>query len=67
MNNYQNCGKVRAKIDAVLHENAKIMQNLGASSTAKERELAKSKEKDNLRAVRALDPEFIDRLIQSAD
>ena len=55
--------KVRAEIDEVLHECAKIFQNLGVSSTKKERTEAKAEERRLLKSVRSLDPKFIDLLL----
>jgi len=54
-------------IDKVLEENAKLFQNLGTDSTKAEVKAAKVQERKNLRAVRAEDPELIDRLLTDLD
>lgn len=54
-------------IDKVLEENAKLFQNLGIDSTKAEVKAAKVQERKNLRAVRAEDPELIDRLLTDLD
>lgn len=59
---YQN-EEVKASIDAVLHANARMRQNLGNTSTKEELERAKELERRNLLSVRELDPVKIDRLL----
>jgi hypothetical protein len=54
-------------IDKVLHENAKLFQNLGTDSTKSEVQAAKVLERKNLRAVIQEDPEFIKRLLAESD
>jgi len=58
---------IREEIDKVLHENVKMFQNLGVSSTKSERSAAKVQERKNLRAVKDLDPEFIGALLDHSD
>lgn len=55
--------EVRASIDAILHANARMRQNLGNTSTKEELERAKELERKNLLSVRELDPVKIDRLL----
>lgn len=55
--------KIRKEIDRVLHENAIIFQNLGVDSTKAEIEAARIQERKNLRDVKALDEDFIGRLL----
>ena len=54
-------------IDKVLEDNAKLFQNLGIDSTKAEVQAAKVQERKNLRAVRAEDPELVDRLLYASD
>jgi hypothetical protein len=55
--------KAKDGIDAILHANARVRQNLGNNSTREELQRAKEVERINLLSVRELDPEKIDRLI----
>ena len=64
MSEYHENKEVRDAIDAVLHKNVQIYQNLGVSSTKTEKYAAGVEERNGLRAVRHLDPEFIDFLIK---
>jgi len=52
-------------IDCVLHQNAKLFQNLGIDSSRSEYEKAKV-ERQKLRRIRDIDPEKIDRLIKDS-
>ena len=54
-------------IDQVLETNAQLFQQLGTDSTKAEVKAAKVQERKNLRAVRAEDPELIDRLLTDLD
>ena len=54
-------------IDEVLEENAKLFQQLGIDSTKAEVQAAKIKERKNLRAVRAENPELVGRLLNDGD
>jgi len=54
-------------IDEVLETNAQLFQQLGTDSTKAEIAAAKVQERKNLRAVRAVDPEIIDRLLYASD
>ena len=54
-------------IDQVLEANAQLFQQLGTDSTKAEVKAAKVQERKNLRAVRAEDPELIDRLLTDLD
>ena len=56
---YRTCGKVRRDIDRVLHQNAILFQNNVPN--------AKEIEKENLRAIKHLDPEFIGFLLEASD
>ena len=60
---YYQSEDVREAIDAVLHANARMRQNLGNTSTKEEFERAKELERKNLLSVRELDPVKIDRLL----
>ena len=60
---YYQSEEVKAAIDAVLHANARMRQNLGNTSTREELERAKELERKNLLSVRELDPIKIDRLL----
>lgn len=53
-------------IDCVLEQNAKLFQNLGTDSTAKDYEKAKVQERNKLRKIIDLDPEKIGRLIKDS-
>ena len=53
-------------IDCVLHQNAKLFQNLGQDSSKTEYEKAKVAERNKLRRIRDIDPEKIDRLIKDS-
>ncbi len=64
MGEYYTNKEVKAKIDAVLHANAMLYQNLGKSSTKAEREAAGVAERKSLREVRDLDKSFIDLLLK---
>ena len=57
----------KEKIDEVLKHNARLFQNLGTDSTAAERNAAKKQEILNLKAIKALDPEKINRLLVDTD
>jgi hypothetical protein len=57
----------KEKIDEVLKHNAELFQNLGTDSTAAERNAAKRQEILNLKAIKALDPEKINRLLVDTD
>lgn len=61
---YYGCDAIKKEIDAVLHQNAIDRQNLGVSSTKKQKEEVALAERKRLRAVRHLDPDKIDRLIK---
>lgn len=63
---YQNI-TVRKIIDEVLQKNASMFANLGNTSTKKEKELAKLKERQSLLNVRHLDPQTIDSLVLNGD
>ena len=58
---------VRKAIDEVLKKNASMFANLGNTSTKKEKELAKLKERESLLNVRHLDPQTIDSLVLNGD
>ncbi len=58
---------VRKAIDEVLQKNASMFANLGNTSTKKEKELAKLKERESLLNVRHLDPQTIDSLVLNGD
>ena len=58
---------VRKAIDEVLKKNASMFANLGNTSTKKEKELAKLKERKSLLNVRHLDPQTIDSLVLNGD
>ena len=60
---YYQSEEVREAIDAVLHANARMRQNLGNTSTKEELSRAKETERKNLLSVRELDPIKIDRLL----
>jgi len=64
MGEYYTNKEVKAKIDAVLHANAMLFQNLGKSSTKAEREAASIQERKNLREVRNLSKTFVDSLLK---
>jgi len=53
-------------IDCVLHQNARLFQNLGKDSSRSEYEKAKIAERQKLRRIRDIDPEKIDRLIKDS-
>ena len=57
----------KEKIDEVLKHNAGLFQNLGTDSTAAERNAANKQEILNLKAIKALDPEKINRLLVDTD
>jgi len=57
----------KEKIDEVLKHNAGLFQNLGTDSTPAERTAAKKQEILNLKAIKALDPEKINRLLVDTD
>jgi len=59
--------EVRAQIDAVLEANHIAVAYLGCDSTKTERENTKVEERKSLRAIKHLDPEFINRLIRDSD
>lgn len=54
-------------IDEVLETNAHLFQQLGTDSTKAEIQAAKVQERKNLRAVRSVDPELVDRLLYASD
>lgn len=56
---YHTCAKVRRDIDRVLHTNAKLFQEGVAN--------AKKIERDNLEAIKHLDPDFISFLLDASD
>jgi len=58
-NTYHTCAKVRRQIDKVLHQNAILFQN-GVPN-------AKQIERDNLKAIEDLDPQFIGFLLDASD
>ena len=60
---YYQSEEVKASIDAILHANARMRQNLGNTSTKEELSRAKELERKNLLSVRELDPIKIDRLL----
>ena len=64
MNDYADM-KAQQEIDRVLQENAMLFQNLGVDSTKTERNEAKAQEKRNLKAIKHLDPDKIDRLLKA--
>jgi len=64
---YYQSTTVRKAIDDVLQKNASMFANLGSTSTKKEKELAKMKEKESLLSVRHLDPQTIDSLVLNGD
>lgn len=64
---YLTCKKCKRIIDEVLHTNALLFANLGASCSRTAYEKAKVQERQNLRAVRKHDPEMIDRLVKLTD
>ncbi len=64
---YHENEEIRKEIDAILHENATLFQNIGTDSSKLERELAKAKEISNLKSVRDLDPEYIDTILFGLD
>jgi len=53
-------------IDCVLHQNAKLFQNLGEDCTKADYDKAKVAERQKLRRVIDLDPEKIGRLIKDS-
>lgn len=55
------------QIDRVLKQNAQLYQNLGTDSTKAEKNAARVQERKNLRAVREIAPEYIDRLLYASD
>ena len=55
------------EVDEVLERNAKLFQQLGTDSTKAAVAAAKVQERKNLRAVRAEDPELVDRLLYASD
>lgn len=63
---YYNDPSVKMQIDEVLHRNVMLFQQLGTNSSKSEVQAAKTQEKKNLRAVRHLDPSFIDGLLYEA-
>lgn len=63
MGEYYTNKEVKAKIDAVLHANAMLFQNLGKSSTKAERDAAGVAERKSLREVIECDREFINFLL----
>ena len=63
MGEYYKNKEVKAKIDAVLHANAMLFQNLGKSSTKAEREAAGVAERKALREILDLDREMITMLL----
>lgn len=60
---YYSNPEIRLQIDDVLHQNAMIFQQLGTGSSKTSIESAKAQEKRNLKAIRHLDPSFIDGLL----
>lgn len=63
MSSYHDNKEVRRQIDFVLHKNAILFQNLGIESSKTEKETARLEERKNLREVKHLDPDFIERLL----
>jgi hypothetical protein len=61
---YYTDADVKKQIDEVLHQNAVIFQNLGSNSTKADISAAKVLERKNLRAIKHLDPDFIENLIK---
>lgn len=55
------------QIDKALERNAQLYQNLGTDSTKAEKNAARVQERKNLRAVREIAPEYIDRLLYASD
>lgn len=55
------------EIDKALERNAQLYQNLGTDSTKAEKNAARVQERKNLRAVREIAPEYIDRLLYASD
>ena len=55
------------QIDKALERNAQLYQNLGTDSTKAEKNAARVQERKNLRAVREIAPEHIDRLLYASD
>ena len=60
---YASCVLIKKAIDDVLHQNAIDRANLGVSSTKAQRNEVKKLEKQRLKALRHLDQEKIDRLL----
>ncbi|QDP47312.1 MAG: hypothetical protein Unbinned4388contig1000_31 [Prokaryotic dsDNA virus sp.] len=60
---YYNCGKIRKAIGDVMKENAIARTNLGSDSTLTEKREAVAAEKRSLKAIRHLDPEYVDVLL----
>tara|TARA_R110000744_G_scaffold279186_5_gene391432 strand:- start:959 stop:1165 length:207 start_codon:yes stop_codon:yes gene_type:complete len=60
---YRDNNKDKYIIDCVLHQNARLFQNLGSDSSKSDYNKAKVKERNKLRSIRDIDPEKIDRLI----
>lgn len=56
---YHTCTKIRKEIDSVLHKNAMLFQNSVPN--------AKKIERENLKAIKHLDPEFIGFLLDASD
>lgn len=66
MTPYYTDPEIRAQIDAVLEANHIAVAYLGVESTKAERESTKVAERKSLRAIKHLDPEFINRLISES-
>ena len=64
-NGYASCSCIKAKIDAVLEQNAVARMQLGISSTPEEIAAVKELEIKRLKSVRKYDPEKIDRILNS--
>lgn len=67
MTPYYQDKEIRAQIDAVLEANHIAVAYLGCDSTKTERETVKVEERKSLRAIKHLDPEFVNRLLTETD
>ncbi len=65
MSYYEN-EEIRKEIDAVLHENVQLFQNLGTDSSKEDYANAVLMEMANLLSVKDLDPEFIEPLLSAS-
>lgn len=63
---YHDSKEDKTIIDCVLHQNAKLFQNLGSDSSRADYEKAKIQERQKLRRIMAHDPEKIGRLIKDS-